>query len=70
LVHVETNNIGCCDRAVVVQQKLQGPSTLDDAHKVRPHRFRAVLRMPGNADRIRAEAFDVIVAALGLYIDK
>src|SRR5580704_6335372 len=40
------------------------------AVQVRQHGVGAILRMTGNADCVPAQAFDPVVAALGLHIDR
>src|ERR1700674_1218253 len=69
------------DRTVLVQHKYQAHSAPDKAQlqyafliygamQLRQHGIGAVLRVAGNADRIPAEAFDPVMAALGLHVDQ
>src|SRR6516225_7251272 len=68
------------DRTVVRQQKYEvhsppDPTELQDAflvqRSVQPgrHGIRTILRVPGNANGIPAQAFDPVMTALGLHVD-
>jgi hypothetical protein len=69
------------DRAVLVKQKYRAHSAPNQAQphyafliygavQLRRHGIGTVLRVAGNADRIPAEAFDPVMAALGLDVDQ
>ena len=67
------------DGTLVVQQKYEAHSTPDQTElhaaflvqrSVQPgrHWIRTILRVPGNANRIPAQAFDLVMTALGLHL--
>src|SRR5215472_2359837 len=69
-----------CDGTVVSQEKYEAHSTpdqteLQDAFLVqrsvqpRGHGIRTILRVPGNANGISAQAFDLVMTALRLHVD-
>src|SRR5258706_15706936 len=69
------------DRAALVEQKhqtlsapdktpLQNAFLIHRALQLRRHWVRAVLRVAGNANRLPAQAFNPVMAALGLYVDQ
>src|SRR5215472_16875793 len=68
------------DRSVVIQQKYEAHSTPDQTElqgpflfqrSVQPgrHGIRTILRVPGNANGIPAQAFDLIMTALRFHLD-
>jgi len=69
-----------CDRTVVRQQKYEAHSTPDQTElqnaflvqrSVQPgrHGIGTILRVPANANGIPAQAFDLVMTALGLHFD-
>src|SRR5712692_3693399 len=69
------------DGTALVQQKHQAHSAPDNAQlqgaflihgalQLRRHRIGAVLGVAGNTDRVPAQAFDLVMAALGLHVDQ
>ena len=68
------------DRTLVIQQKYEAHSTPDQTElqdaflvqrSVQPgwHGIRTILRVPGYANGIPAQAFDLVMPALRLYLD-
>src|SRR5215469_11891550 len=68
------------DRTVVIQQKYEAHSTPDQtelqeaflvqrAVQPRGHGIWTILRVPGNANGIPAQAFDLVMTALRLHLD-
>src|SRR6516225_10313324 len=68
------------DGTLVIQQKYEAHSTPDQTElqdtllvqrSVQPgrHGTRTILRVPGNANRIPAQAFDLVMTALRLHLD-
>jgi hypothetical protein len=68
------------DRATLVQQKHHAHSASDQAQlqhaflihgavQLRGYGYRAVFRVTGNSDGMAAQAFDPVMAALGLNVN-